>query len=80
MKLRRPEDIGRVEWAKERFHARFHRDVDDCPTCRSVEYERWMQRGGRLLRESADRGDLRSRLDSAKKLADEDRSDSASDE
>jgi hypothetical protein len=53
-------DVGRFEWARERVHARLHGDLDDCPRCRSVEYERWMQRGARQLGERARRGEFRN--------------------
>jgi hypothetical protein len=51
MKTTRPEDVGRFEWARQRLHTRLHRDINDCPTCRSVTYEVWMQRGARRLRD-----------------------------
>jgi hypothetical protein len=71
VKLRRPEDVGRFEWARMRLHTRIHRDLDDCPTCRSVEYERWMQKGGRLLRERLEKGDIKELREQAKRLREE---------
>jgi hypothetical protein len=51
-------EMSRFEWWRERLHTRLHRDVDECPRCRSIEYERWMQIGARALREKVQRGEF----------------------
>ena len=62
MRTIRPDDVGRFEWAWQRVHTWLHRDTDDCPTCRSVTYEVWIQRGARALRDRL-REDMRSEDD-----------------